>query len=241
MANYNTTTLNEIDIPLIAERIGPNGPGFAIIEHGVLPAINYRILNELNEPDVPWFASKSTNINDQGAQVIQIFDVFAHKFSRGSQERLERMPGLNILARIATRKVVEPLSEHFESLNDWTVDEAITQRYPRDAGKLSWHRDLLRHPGVIITFSLDGQATLGMRHDGKETYHELLPGFMTIMRARGLYKPPFLRGGRIDNQHQISSPQGASGRTSVTIRANGYPDEPVSNFSYYNWDPNAED
>ena len=237
MAAYETSTLNVFDPDIIEYRLGKNGPGFVIVEDSIPDYTLALIEKELSEPDVPWMTATSTNTNSDGEPVEQVFEVFAHKYSHGNQERLDVMPKFRGLAGLALKNVIKPLSLSFSSLERWTPDEIVAQRYPESDGGLGWHRDLKRHPGVIITYSTEGERLLSVRHGGTETHHELHPGFLTIMRATGLYKPRFLSMDRIDNQHRVSSPKGEKGSVSVTLRANNKPNEPTPNFPHYNWIP----
>lgn len=242
MANYETTTISELDIPVVAERLGPDGPGFVVVENGLDPTTLAQINEELGQLDVPWSPCRKGNINGRGEPVQQVFDVFAHKLSLGPQEFMERMPAFHHLATLATHQLVTPLSQYFPSLKTWEVDELTTQRYPDTMGKLGMHRDLMRHPGVIITYSTAGEAILTIEFGSppqKQQYH-LRPGFEVVLRATNLYKPPFLQEKVLCNWHEVEVLQGQGSRTSITARSNDRPTEPIKNFTYHNWHPGAE-
>jgi hypothetical protein len=225
--------MSEINPNKIADQLGPEGPGYARIGSMIPAEVYNEVCAELNDA-LPWQPQYNRYRNQRGITVEQAFDVFAHKYSRGSQEMLTKLPAFHSLGSLVTSRLVEPLSEYFPSLTAWNVDELSAQRYKAETGILTWHRDLARHPGVIAICNITGGAVIGVRHQKEESCVVLQPGDVLALRAPGLFDASGLSED-IRPEHAVLSAGGKQGRISVTARANNNPAQPIRNFSYYNW------
>lgn len=216
----------------IAEDLGPDGPGYFLIETGMPSELLSSLYNEIKDSPLPWHPQYNSFTNARGVVVDQAFEVFAHKLSHGSQEALNQLPAIRALGNFVVSEIVEPLSDSFPSLKDWQIDEVAVQRYRTVEGGLSWHKDLERHPGLIPIFNLIGKACLNIRSDGHHmTTVPLIPGDVVLLRAPGLIDADK----EMRPEHAVSRVKGIHGRVSATFRANNRPDEPIDNFRYHNW------
>ena len=225
------------DVEYVAHKLGPEGPGFVQLTECIPPETNEQIATELSPQNVPWVPQYNRYENQRGIEVKQAFDVFAHKYGRGDQAIMERLPAFNSLGSLVTKQIVEPLTEYFQSLKTWELDELSAQRYPHAKGVLTWHRDLARHPGIIAICNITGEATLSAR----DTHHQecpmfLMPGDVVVLRAPGLFDKNLIEGS-IRPEHAVTNIHGSDDRISITARANSSPDQPIKNFYYHNWGP----
>lgn len=222
------------DVEFAAHKLGPEGPGFVHIPNLIPHDTNKQIAAELTELHLPWTRQFNNVENDEG-HVVQRFYAFAHKYGRGDQALLEKLPTFNSLGKLITKEVVEPLAEMFPSLKTWELDELTAQRYPHDEGVITWHRDLARHPGVIATGNIVGEATLSVRDlQFQDRPIFLMPGDVVVLRAPGLFDKSLIEGD-IRPRHAVTSLHSKGDRISITARANSIPDEPIKNFYYHNW------
>jgi len=222
-------------ISIAAEQLGPDGPGFYLVER-LIPT---QLLTEVNqdlELPLDWFAQYNSFVNDRNVVVDQAFEVFAHKCSRGPQEFIDRLAGISKLGDLVTTELVEPLQMYFPSLTGWQIDEMVAQHYQDNIGELTWHMDLARHPCLIVICNVVGQATLKLRQLGSkssETKVELAPTDVLMLRATDLFDSQ----AELRPEHAVSQTSGEFGRTSVTFRANSQPDKQIRGFYYHNWGP----
>jgi len=220
----------ETQINWAANELGPEGPGAVQLANFVNPAILYPARKELSNPHLPWYEQHNSFINDRGIEVQQYFEVFGHKLSRGSQEILARLPAVCMLGNIVTSQLIEPLQVFFPSLESWQMDEFAVQRYSGEMGKLTWHKDLKRHPGLVVILNLIGNAMVHTRHSLFERDFVLSTGDVLLVRAPELY--PSDEDIRPEHSVEII---GDLTRTSVTFRANNKPTVPIKGFRYHNW------
>lgn len=191
------------------------------------------IVKELSEPSTPWYQQYNTFVNQRGVTVSQRFEVYAHKYSHGSQEDIAVRPNLHRLASFVVDNITQPLSKYFPSLQVWEADEVSAQKYLDTEGHLTWHRDLERHPGVIAICNIVGKAMLGIKHNPKDTsVASLESGDILLLRAPGLYDSDV----ELRPEHAVMSVKGPNDRISVTLRDNTRPDDPIPNFRYHNWE-----
>lgn len=111
--------MSEFDPERSAGRLGPEGQGFDIYPNLLDETITQAITEEILQPVIPWLANDAPFHDEQGRRGEQIFSVFAHKISRGSQDMLPSLPQFSNLARIATAQIVAPLQKFFPNLENW--------------------------------------------------------------------------------------------------------------------------
>lgn len=215
----------------VAEQLGPDGSGYSLQAEAITRRYLEPALQELQEAPLPWWPQYNSFTNARGITVHQAFDVFAHKFSRGSQKILEHIPALHSLTDLVIATQVDPLAKVFPSLRGWEPDELSIQRYPRQDGGLSFHKDLARHTGVIIICSLTGEAELHVKTQTQIERVACHAGDVLLLRAPGLFETTE----DTRPEHAVSTVRGSETRISATLRANNKPNEPIPNFSYNNW------
>jgi len=222
------------DIQAVVHDLGPEGVGFSVLEELIPDGIVDQAYTNLDD-SLPWYEQHNSFRNRRGVMVHQNFEVFGHKLSRGSQEMLVHLPFIQALGHVVTTEVVEPLGEHFPSLQSWEADECVAQKYKDQEGYLTWHKDLERHPGIIVIANILGIGKLSARRHEHSKIHQtdLYPGDILLLRAPGLYPAKL----DVRLEHAVDTVHGPNGRISVTYRANLLPDEPIEDFHYHNWQP----
>ena len=129
--------------------------------------------------------------------------------------------------RRATEELVQAHGNHFPALTEWRARETVVQRY-RGEDHLEAHRDLKRHPGVIVIFTIEGTGRfelLGDRRDNPpECVIEPQAGDLILLRAPGLSGAPEDRP-----FHRVRNPKD---RISVVFRDNNRPGEFIPGFAY---------
>lgn len=216
----------------IVEDLGPEGPGYYVLDDYVPADLMASLYKEINDGPLPWYPQYNKFRNTRGVEVEQAFDVFAHKLSHGSQEILGRLPALCMLGNFIMKDIIEPLKEPFPALEDWQIDEATLQRYQNIEGRLTLHKDLERHTGIIAICNLMGKACLSMKPPASyATSIPVAPADIVLLRAPELFESRQ----EVRPEHAISNVRGFHGRVSATFRANNRPDEPIDNFRYHNW------
>ena len=216
-----------------ADELGPYGPGYVVCRQLLAPTLAKGIAEELEDPALEWEVSKDST-DQMGNPVLQTFDVYSYKLSFGDQENIQTMPNFTSLGDLVMSDVVKPLATFFPPLSSWQPDEITAQRYRNNVGKLSWHRDLNRHPGIIAVSNITGSAELSVRQHMQTSAVTLEEGDVLLLRAPLLFDEQPV-GGDVRPQHAVTDVAGSKDRISVTVRANRFPQRKIKNFHYSNW------
>lgn len=226
--------------------LGYEGPGVARLQDVLDPVFHERLLEEINNPEiVHWRDAGETYKNNRGAKIVQNHDVFALK-AAGDYEPIWAVPLMTQLA-VETEQFIQSLQAQYASLCDWQADEMSYHRYYDAQVGLSYHRDNMRFPGLIVVIAIAGEADFQVvdREDlvfdeqGDIidcTWHSTYtiptrPGDMVLTRAPGL-----LPGIRPDDRPEHAVVNGrVLPRVSFMLRANSKPLDTGYGFDYYNF------
>jgi hypothetical protein len=212
-------------------QLGPLGPGYLALPDAIDEALLDKLQHELGAEDIPWRTQDGDVQTQRGRLVTQSFDYFAHKISAGEQTFLEQSPGFQGLRQLIMDTVINPLSIYFPSLTTWQPDEMVAQRYRAETGHIDWHFDRARYFGLIVIANTLETATVGVA-DARDHYDRaefMREGGILVLRASRL----FSSRKKLTTEHAVL--QAGDGRTSVTLRANSRPQEPMDGIIYHNW------
>ena len=219
-----------------AASLGPQHFGVALFRGVIGEDILKLAMAETNDPDkVQWRSHRQTHKNKRGAMIEENYYTYALKLHHGDREIVDRLPTLLALTCAVENLVVRDLSQHFPNLQNWQADETKVHRY--DAGRvgISHHLDQTRFWGIIAVATLDGAGEFGVVSKGStEQKIQLDAGDLLLMRGPGLYDAPNAED--IRPMHGVDN-RDSSGRMSLLVRANRFPDEQRPGFVYDNWAP----
>lgn len=212
----------------IAERLDYDGSGVVNIPR-VVDSLTLRQLQEEADSQIYWRNVDDVFVNQRGVRIEQHFDAFALKLLQGDQRFIDASP--TIKAFIGNIEgLTRGLAFFYPTLEEWTADEVAFHRYHHGNEGLSMHKDNLRHPGLIATFSLSGVARFDYKtQDGGTSWVIVSSGDLVLTRASGLLGMDDLRP-----EHAVTEVYTPS-RVSMTIRANTRPNEPIPRAEYDNW------
>lgn len=168
---------------------------------------------------------------EEGNELVrQRFDRFAYLHKPVGMPHLERL-------QVATTQLIRSGSELFPQLKDWEAVDTVVQRYDYN-GFLTAHRDLIRHPYVIASFTVSGRCRFDVLESRsgpitKTMYPEA--GSLILLRAPGLSNE------NPENERPFHKLTGALDenifRIAVSFRHNLNPEANISGFSYCNQQP----
>lgn len=225
--------------------LGYAGPGVVALK-GVLGAeFHAALLNEIANPErVVWRDAGETYINNRGLEIVQNHDVFSLK-TEGTYDPIWAVPKMAQLA-IESELFVQSLADRYPTLGGWQADEMSYHRYYDKEVGLSFHRDNMRFPDLILVVAVDGECDFQVTDrtpiyggDGKivdwdwrSTYTiPTQPGDMVLTRAPGL----LVDMGPSDRPEHAVMNMRTPTRTSFMLRANSRPLDRNYGFQYFNW------
>ena len=188
------------------------------------------VLNELaDEQKVDWYDAHEVYQNQRGLTITQNHFTFALKLSRGDQSILKQLPAIDQL-KTKTEDFINNLAETFPSLANWQADEVSFHLYDDQEVGLSKHRDNLRFVGLVAIVALEGQADLVISRPDDDLILPTEPGDLCLLRAPGLIESEL----EIRPEHSLLNLKTET-RTSMMVRANNRPGEPLAGFKFNNW------
>lgn len=125
---------------------------------------------------------------------------------------------------------------HMAPLAAWEAKDTIVQKYGLQGG-IGSHRDLARHPGVVMIATIAGSARFMLHGDTRDgapiAVHEPRAGDVMLLRGPGLRGGA---GGGTDERpfHSVSGALGPEPRISISFRDNLDPEKLLRGFSYRN-------
>lgn len=227
-------SLDQIEAqPAIADRqLGSGGEGALHIAGFLSPESYDWVQREVAE--VPFTDAHREYENVRGLHIIQNHDLYALKRGIGDQQPFDRLTAsLTTMYRI--RKLVHRLgSPALPGAVKWAPNELSFHRYDVQELGLSFHRDNLRYLGVVAIYSIEGSCEFWTRmdeFDDEPVKHSMLPNDLMLLRASRLLPPP-----QIDlcPDHMVGKLITPT-RTTMMVRQNSRPSEPVEGFDFTNW------
>lgn len=233
-------------LPAIEHGLSFDGPGVVRLQGVLNEGFRRDLVEEIADDNrVHWRDAGGTYTNNRGIEIIQNHDVFALKLSLGDPAPIAEVPRMRQLAAEA-EQFVQSLGEQYNSLSGWDADEMSYHRYYDQNVGLSFHRDNLRFPGLIVVISIDGEADFQVIERDpitddsgaiidwhwRSTYTiPTKPGDMVLTRAPGLL-PDMTPDDR--PEHAVVNGR-VLPRISFMLRANNRPNDQGYGFEYYNW------
>lgn len=236
----------------IEHGLGFEGPGVARLPNALNESFRQALLQEISDPAlVPWRDAGGTYANNRGVLIEQNHDVFALKLSDGALGPVYQVPLMLQLAA-ETEQFVQSLADRYPLLSSWEADEMSYHRYYDAQTGLSFHRDNMRFPGLIVVIAIDGECDFQVidrepvawgvdPQTGKQLVSEwqwhstytipTKPGDMVLTRAPGLL-PDMQPDHR--PEHAVMNAR-VLPRISFMLRANNRPADTGYGFEYYNW------
>ena len=229
----------------VEHALGYAGPGVVALKSVVDPDFHQALLGELTDPTrVTWRDAGGTYTNQRGLEIVQNHDVFSLK-SEGDYEPIWAVPLMAQLA-IEAEMFVQELGGRYATLAHWQADEMSYHNYYGKEVGLSFHRDNMRFPGLIVVVAIDGECDFQVidrtpvyDDNGKiidwiwrSTYTiPTQPGDMVLTRAPGLLAD---MGPNDRPEHAVMNMRTPT-RTSFMLRANSKPFDRNYGFEYFNW------
>ena len=242
----NVLHVDQDDLARIEHGLSFEGPGVARISGVLDEPFRQRLLTEINDESiVHWRDAGGTYTNARGLEIIQNHDVFALKLSDGDPAPVEAAPLMRQMAG-QTEQFVQSLGASYPSLAAWQADEMSYHRYYNKDVGLSFHRDNMRFPGLIVVIAIDGECDFQVIDrepicDGggnivdwrwHSTYTiPTKPGDLVLTRAPGLL-PDMNPEDR--PEHAVVNGR-VLPRVSFMLRANKRPQDTGYGFEYHNW------
>lgn len=217
----------------IADKLlGPGGEG-ALHIAGFLSPESYEWLRD-EVVRVPFGDAHSEYDNRRGLHIIQNHDLYALKKGIGDQQPFDHLTAsLTTMYRI--RHLVRSLaSSVLPGAAHWAPNELSFHRYDVAELGLSFHRDNVRYLGVVAIYSVEGECDFYTRVDEFDTepvYHRVVANDLMLLRASRLLSVP-----QIDlcPDHMVGRLHTPT-RTSMMMRQNSRPSDPVEGFDFNNW------
>lgn len=165
--------------------------------------------------------------NEKVGVVDQAFDYCAFITRIPNYLHLEEL-------RCATEELVQRAGDILsdEPVRDWLARDVVINRYGKTGG-LGAHKDLKRHPAVIVIWNIIGSCDfelLNDRNGERITVYQPNAGDLILLRGSSAC------AGSNDQRpfHRVGNIVGEQPRISVTIRHNLNPENPIAGFSYVN-------
>ena len=211
------------------------GRGVEVIPAFAKPAELGNVLEEIGDPNrVQWLDAHEIYENQRGLRIEQNHFTFALKLSAGDQSFLDCLPATKALLS-RTQNFIRSLAPIFPPLRDWQADELSFHLYDNKDVGLSRHRDNLRFIGLVAIVAIENECDLVVRHQNEDVALPVAPGDLCLLRAPGLIEAQT----EIRPEHSVQNLRSET-RTSMMIRANNRPAEPLPGFKFNNWH-NKED
>lgn len=240
----------ESALDTLEQDLGFEGPGVSKLPGVVSESFLADLLAEAANPDlVQWRDAGGTYVNVNGLTIVQNHEVFALKV-QGDYEPIWQVPLMAQLG-IEAEAFVQSLQPRYESLGTWQADEMSYHNYYDPSVGLSFHRDNLRFPGLIVVIAIEGEADFQVAErtpirwetdpsSGKKVvaeweWHNIYtiptqPGDMVLTRAPGL-----LPGMNPSHRPEHAVMNAKVPRKSFMLRANLRPRDRGYGFEYANW------
>lgn len=159
--------------------------------------------------------------------VSQKFDSFAFMYEPVGMPLLRKF-------QQATEQLIRSHSNLFKPLADWRAIDTVIQRYGAD-GFLSAHRDLVRNPYIVPSFTIAGSCQFDILESREGPFRKTIfpeAGDLLLLLAPGLVENPSIADRPF---HQLTGPLDPNiARVAVTFRHNLNPEKPIEGFKYVN-------
>lgn len=223
------------------EALDPDGIGSFVVRQVVDEEWLASLQAEVAEA-VAWHDTHTEYDNARGKHVVQNHDTYALKIGLGDQDPLLRIPRL-LRTGEKIRDLIRNLGAVHPVLGSWELNEISLHRYDDQELGLGFHRDNLRYLGVVAVLNIDGVSDLEVMEEGTGAIHamRIYPGDLTLTRVSGIYDGGYDDEGKRINtcpDHAVTRLQ-TSTRTSLILRHNSRPEEPINGFEFHNWQPPA--
>lgn len=187
---------------------------------------------ETEDPErVQWLDAHATYVNDRGLTIVQNHNTFALRTDARDQSYFDRIPA-TVAMQERIRTYVQRMGSRFPFLRHWIETEVSFHKYDRPDIGLSFHRDNNRFVGVVAALAIHETCELAIRHKDLEFVYTVRPGDLTLFRGPKIIDFE----GEIRPEHEIRNIQGPT-RTSMMMRMNRIPNQPLKGFLFNNWEP----
>lgn len=190
------------------------------------------IYTETEDPErVQWLDAHDVYVNNRGLTIIQNHYTFALRTDAGDPSYFDRIP-TTVAMQKRIRGYIQGKGVMFPFLRNWVETEVSFHKYDNQELGLSYHRDNDRFVGLIAALAVNESCDMAILHRGEEHVHTVNPGDLALFRGSKLID----FNGEVRPEHEIRNLQGPT-RTSMMMRMNNKPSQPLKGFRFNNWEP----